>query len=182
MAEFSTKQKRVKEKAAKLINENCWNEDLQSYTQAAGSKDLDASLLMLINMGFLADQPTRSHRLIDAIQRRLSHNNGFLHRYLAEDDFGKTDNAFLICSFWLVEAMAHAGRKDEAKELFDKLLRCSNHLGLYSEDYDPHKHQLWGNFPQTRSHVGLINAAFALSPHFGHLYLDDNFGINDPRG
>jgi GH15 family glucan-1,4-alpha-glucosidase len=166
---------RVKHKASDVINKQCWDEDLASFTQAAGSKDLDASLLMLINMGFLSKRDSRSFQLLNAIRQHLSHSNGFLHRYKAKDDFGDTQNAFLICSFWLVEALALLGKKQEAHELFERLLTCSNHLGLYSEDVDPKTHELWGNFPQTYSHVGLINAAFSLSPHFGHLYLGDNF-------
>jgi len=79
------------------------------------------------------------------------------------DDFGETHNAFLICSFWLAEAHARLGNKREALDLFEKLLSRANHLGLYSEDIDPRTGALWGNFPQTYSHVGLINAAFALS-------------------
>jgi GH15 family glucan-1,4-alpha-glucosidase len=157
------------------MNTRCWNPDIGSFTQAADSRNLDASLLMLVNMGFLSKNDPRALQLVNAIRTHLSHNNGFLHRYTAEDDFGETHNAFLICSFWLVEALSHLGQKQEARQLFDRLLACSNHLGLYSEDVDPKTNELWGNFPQTYSHVGLINAAFSLSPHNGHLNLSEEF-------
>ncbi|MFW7379276.1 MAG: glycoside hydrolase family 15 protein [Oligoflexus sp.] len=167
--------RRLKKKAKEIMDSRCWNEEIGSYTQAAGTTELDASLLMLINMGFLGRNHPKAIKMIDAIRKDLSHGNGFLHRYRVQDDFGETNNAFLICSFWLVEALVHAGNPGEARELFEKLLACSNHLGLYSEDFDPQSGELWGNFPQTYSHVGLINAAFSLSPHSGHMYLGDNF-------
>lgn len=168
------KAHQLKIKARDIINSQCWSTSLGSFTQAAGSEDLDASLLMMVNMGYLKPDDPRALQLVNAIRSHLSHDSGFLHRYKATDDFGDTNNAFLICSFWLVEALAHLGKKDEARQLFERLLACSNHLGLYSEDVDPDTNELWGNFPQTYSHVGLINAAFTLSPHYGHLYLGED--------
>jgi pentatricopeptide repeat protein len=86
-----------------------------------------------------------------------------LLRYQAADDFGEPGNAFNICTFWYIDALAATGRIDEARELFEKMLDCRNHLGLLSEDLDPHTGELWGNFPQTYSMVGIINAARRLS-------------------
>ena len=163
----------LKEKISQYIFDHAWNSKVEGFTQAVGSDDYDASLLMMINMGFLDKEDPRAHRLVDDIMENLSHSSGLLHRYVAKDDFGSTENAFLICSFWLVEALARLDRRKEAMELLTQLLTYRNHLGLYSEDVDPKTGKLWGNFPQTYSHVGLINAVFALFPNRGSLYLDD---------
>ncbi len=163
----------LKEKISKYIDEFAWNEQSQSYTQAVGSEDFDASLLMMVNMGYLSKNDPKAHQLINKIMDNLSHANGLLYRYVASDDFGATNNAFLICSFWLVEALARLGRRSEAIRLLEKLMSYSNHLGLYSEDVDPNSGELWGNFPQTYSHVGLINAVFALYPDHGSLFLNE---------
>ena len=89
---------------------------------------------------------------------------GWLQRYSLNDGFGKPSVAFVICTFWLIEALAAAGRRDERKRIFDRIHGALSHLGLISEDYDPDEPRMWGNFPQTYSHVGLIHAAFAASP------------------
>ena len=88
---------------------------------------------------------------------------GWLHRYSLNDGFGKPSVAFVICTFWLIEALAATGRREEARAVFDRI-RALSPLGLLSEDYDPGVPRMWGNFPQTYSHVGLIHAAFAASP------------------
>lgn len=88
----------------------------------------------------------------------------WLRRYAADDGFGIPTSAFLICSFWLIEALARCGRTDEARAAMTQALSAMSPLGLLSEDYDPLKRRLWGNFPQAYSHVGLIHAAFAASP------------------
>jgi GH15 family glucan-1,4-alpha-glucosidase len=87
-----------------------------------------------------------------------------MYRYVSEDDFGIPENAFTICSFWYVSALARQkGREGEARALFERLLCCRNHVGLLSEDIDTKTGELWGNFPQTYSMVGLINCAISLS-------------------
>jgi len=161
--EVQAQSRKLRLAAEKILNERCWNEKVGAFTQAAGSEALDASMLMMINMGFLRPGDPRAKRHLSAIANGLATENGYLHRYVINDDFGETHNAFLICSFWLAEAHARLGNKREALDLFEKLLSRANHLGLYSEDIDPRTGALWGNFPQTYSHVGLINAAFALS-------------------
>ena len=93
----------------------------------------------------------------------LSVDGGLLRRYTVADDFGHMEAAFTVCTFWLVEALALIGRTDDARELFDRLLTLDNGLGLYSEDILPDTLEQSGNFPQTYTHVGLINAAFRLS-------------------
>ena len=96
------------------------------------------------------------------IERELS-DGPYVYRYKAADDFGEPAHAFLVCSFWLIDALAAIGRRERARELFERVLACRNHLGLLSEHVDRKSLELWGNFPQTYSHVGLINGAMRLS-------------------
>ncbi|MEO8606167.1 MAG: glycoside hydrolase family 15 protein, partial [bacterium] len=119
---------------------------------------LDASSLVLPEIGLLRSDDPRFHATIDVVGKRLM-KNGFVMRYAEADDFGKPSNAFLLCTFWYIDALASVGRRDEALELFNNLLGRRNHLGLLSEDIDPRTGELWGNFPQTYSQVGLILSA-----------------------
>jgi len=97
------------------------------------------------------------------MEKELQQAKGMFYRYKHEDDFGKPHTSFVICSFWFIEALARLGFVDEAMENFDHLLHFSNHLGLLSEHVNPNDGSQWGNFPQTYSHVGLLNAAFQIS-------------------
>jgi GH15 family glucan-1,4-alpha-glucosidase len=132
------------------------------FVESFGSDELDASLLLLERLHFVAADDPRYVKTVDAIGQRLI-RDGFLLRYAQPDDFGAPETSFLVCNFWYVEALAAIGRRDEARALFEKLLAIRNPLGLLSEDYDPKRGELWGNFPQTYSMVGLINAARSLS-------------------
>jgi GH15 family glucan-1,4-alpha-glucosidase len=123
---------------------------------------LDASSLVLPEIGLLSSADPRFHATLDVVGKRLM-KNGFVMRYAEADDFGKPSNAFLLCTFWYIDALASVGRRDEALELFNNLLTRRNHLGLLSEDIDPHTGELWGNFPQTYSQVGLVLSAMRLS-------------------
>lgn len=123
---------------------------------------LDASSLVLPEIGLLRSDDPRFHATLDAVGNRLM-KNGFVMRYAEADDFGRPSNAFLLCTFWYIDALVSVGRRDEALELFNNLLARRNHLGLLSEDIDPHTGELWGNFPQTYSQVGLILSAMRLS-------------------
>jgi GH15 family glucan-1,4-alpha-glucosidase len=116
-----------------------------------------------VHLGYFDPEDPRAARHVDAIRRGLSVDGGLLRRYAVPDDFGHMEAAFTVCTFWLVEALAIIGRTDEAKELFDRLLSLDNGLGLFSEDLLPDTYEQTGNFPQTYSHVGVINAAFRLS-------------------
>jgi GH15 family glucan-1,4-alpha-glucosidase len=144
---------------------NSWNAQRQSFVGHYGGDDLDASLLQMIRLRFLPAGDPKSISTIDAIRKDLS-LGGWLQRYSLNDGFGKPSVAFVICSFWLIEALAAAGRRSEASEIFERILEVTSPLGLLSEDYDPGEPRMWGNFPQTYSHVGLINAAFAASPQW----------------
>ena len=132
------------------------------FVESFGSDDLDASLLLLEGLRFVSADDPRFIKTVEAIGKTLM-RDGFLLRYAQPDDFGAPKTSFMVCNFWYVEALIAIGRKDEARELFEKLLAMRNPLGLLSEDLDPTRHELWGNFPQTYSLVGLINAARGLS-------------------
>jgi GH15 family glucan-1,4-alpha-glucosidase len=142
-----------------------WNDQLGSFTQAYGSPQLDASLLLLPQVGFLPPVDPRVRGTMVAIQRRLM-SDGFLLRYRSEeedDGLPAGEGAFLPCSFWLVDALALDGRHDEAVELFERLLDARNDLGLLAEEYDPRTGRLLGNFPQALSHIALVNSAITLA-------------------
>ena len=139
-----------------------WDEPQMSFTEAFGRPEMDASLLTMHDLGFLAADDPRFASTVAAIEKHLRRGK-HMFRYNAADDFGEPENAFNICTFWYIDALATIGRKDEARELFENMLTCRNHLGLLSEDIDPATHGLWGNFPQTYSMAGIINAAVRLS-------------------
>ncbi|MGE0666482.1 MAG: glycoside hydrolase family 15 protein [Sphingomonadales bacterium] len=150
------------DRIAAVILEKAWNAELNSFVSAFGGSDVDASLLLLREIGLVsADDPRflGTFALITATLRRGDH----LFRYSSADDFGLPRNAFTICTFWYIDALAAVGRPDEAREMFERALACRNHLGLLSEDIDTVTGELWGNFPQTYSLVGLILCAMHLS-------------------
>jgi len=154
--------KAIKQAMKKEILENAWNDKLGSFTQSYEKKYLDASNLLIPVLGLIDGKDPRVRKMTDAAEKQLKQGD-FVFRYINEDDFGKPETAFLICSFWLVDALALSGHKDEARKYFEKLLKCSNHLGLFSEDVHPESGQLLGNFPQAYSHVAVINSALLLS-------------------
>ncbi len=124
--------------------------------------DLDAALLVAPMVSFMDAQDPRIIGTVDAVQRRLAHGE-LIHRYLGEDGLSGDEGAFIICSFWLIEALARIGRADEAHELFQRMLDHRNDLGLLAEEFDMKNDWQLGNFPQAFSHIGLINAALTLS-------------------
>ncbi|MGI8862609.1 MAG: glycoside hydrolase family 15 protein [Gaiellaceae bacterium] len=162
-SELAERARSVERAAAEVLATRCWNDDVGALTQVAGESQLDAALLLAVHLGYLPPEDPRAISHVDAIRAALSVDGGLLRRYSSPDDFGMPAAAFTVCTFWLVEALAILGRTDEARELFDYLLSLHNGLGLYSEDILPDTLEQSGNFPQTYSHVGLINAAFRLS-------------------
>lgn len=144
------------------IMEEAWNTDLGTFADAFGGDRLDASLLLLADLGFVAPDDPRFVGTVEAIGRTLRHGDG-LFRYVTPDDFGAPETSFTICTFWYIDALASIGREHEARTLFETLLSRRNHLGLLSEDLEFETGEAWGNFPQTYSHVGLIMAAMRLS-------------------
>jgi GH15 family glucan-1,4-alpha-glucosidase len=149
------------------VCEKGYNKELGAFTQYYGSDLLDASVLMIPLVGFLPATDPRVVSTIEAVQRNLM-DHGFVLRYRTSDD-GAVDGltgregAFLACSFWLVDCLHMIGRRDEAEELFERLLALRNDLGLLSEEYDPQLGRQVGNFPQAFSLVSLINSAYRLT-------------------
>jgi GH15 family glucan-1,4-alpha-glucosidase len=149
--------------------ERAWNSRLNSLVSAFGGEDLDASLLCLREIGFLPDDDPRFLGTLAQIEKHLKHDR-FLHRYASADDFGAPEVAFNVCTFWYIDALAAVGRDAEARELFETMLAARNPLGLLSEDMSTDSRELWGNFPQTYSMVGLINSAMRLSKTWEEAY------------
>jgi len=151
------------------VCEKGYDAERNTFTQSYGSKELDASLLLIPQMGFLPPDDKRVIGTIEAIQRELSTSDGFVMRYpTAGEDAGVDglegdEGAFLACSFWLADDLAMIGRVDEARRLFEKLLGLRNDLGLLAEEWDPHLQRQVGNFPQAFSHVPLIDTALRLT-------------------
>ena len=125
-------------------------------------KTLDASLLLLNEFGFLPATDPRFISTVEQIGRTLARGD-FLLRYDEADDFGHPENAFLVCTFWYIQALAAIGRRDEARRRFERVLARRNAHGLLAEDIAYESGEQWGNFPQTYSMVGLINCAVRLS-------------------
>jgi GH15 family glucan-1,4-alpha-glucosidase len=141
---------------------NAWNESMQSFTSTFGGDRLDASLLLLAETQFLAPTDPRFASTVRAIESRLRRGD-FLLRYDEQDDFGMPETAFLVCTQWWVLALAALGETARARAIFEKLLEIRSPLGLLSEDVHPETLELWGNYPQTYSMVGLIQCAMRLS-------------------
>ncbi|MBF9000444.1 glycoside hydrolase family 15 protein [Vibrio nitrifigilis] len=146
------------------IDSNAFNKEIGSYTATWGGDTMDASLLLACSLGFVSGDDPKFIGTVEAIEQHLRPKGSkYIFRYVIEDDFGEPENAFTICSFWYIEALCAIGRCTEARELFEDLLQRRNHVGLLSEDLDPETGELWGNFPQTYSMVGIINCARMLS-------------------
>jgi alpha,alpha-trehalase len=140
-----------------------WNERAGAFTQAFGSEDLDASNLMLAITGFLAADDPRMKATIDATARRLTDERGLVYRYLSHDGLEGAEGTFVLCTFWLAHAQALAGDVEAATATFERALAAINDVGLLAEEVDPGSGEMIGNFPQAFSHVGLINAAWAIT-------------------
>jgi GH15 family glucan-1,4-alpha-glucosidase len=144
------------------VCEKGFSQKLNSFTQIYGSEQLDASLLLIPQVGFLPWDDPRIIGTIEAIEKNLM-VDGLVQRYRTEhtdDGLPPGEGVFLACSFWMVSALKMLGRVDEARELFERLLSLANDVGLLSEEYDPKSKRQVGNFPQALSHIALINAAF----------------------
>jgi GH15 family glucan-1,4-alpha-glucosidase len=139
-----------------------WNERAGAFTQTFGSEDLDASSLMLAITGFLAGDDPRMRATIDAIARRLTDERGLVYRYLSHDGLAGDEGTFVLCTFWLAQAQAIAGDVDAATATFERAMADINDVGLLAEEVDPGTGEMIGNFPQAFSHIGLINAAWAI--------------------
>ncbi|MDO8990681.1 MAG: glycoside hydrolase family 15 protein [Sideroxyarcus sp.] len=144
------------------ICQRAWCKQRGAFASTFEGDAMDASLLLLAEVGFLEAADPRFAATVEAVEKDLKHGD-FIFRYVEKDDFGEPENAFLVCTFWYVNALAALGRRDEARALFEKLLSHRNRHGLLAEHIDPKTGEQWGNFVQTYSMVGMINAAIRLS-------------------
>ncbi len=140
-----------------------WSEEANAFTQSFGSTDLDASNLMMATVGFLPPDDPRVLATIDATADRLTDDRGLVYRYRAHDGLEGEEGTFLLCTFWLAQALAVSGQVERAREVFERAAGFANDLGLLAEEIDPATGELLGNFPQAFSHIGLVNAAWAIS-------------------
>jgi len=145
------------------ILEHGWSEKAGAFTQAFGSEDLDASNLMLAITSFLPGDDPRMKATIDATAARLTDERGLVYRYLAHDGLVGEEGTFLLCTFWLAQAQAMAGEVEAATATFERAVAAINDVGLLAEEVDVGSGEMIGNFPQAFSHIGLINAAWAIS-------------------
>jgi len=145
-----------------VVDRRCWDAERGSFVATMDGDSLDASLLLLHELGFLAADDPRFAGTVDAIGRELRRGD-LIYRYIEPDDFGVPETAFLVCTFWYIDALADLGRRDEGRALFEKVLARRTRHGLLSEDLDPMTGEPWGNYVQTYSMVGLISAAIRLS-------------------
>jgi GH15 family glucan-1,4-alpha-glucosidase len=164
--------RRSREEVKEEILQRAWRPDLEAFTQSFGSDRLDAALLLMPLVGFLPADDERVVGTVAAIRRDLD-RDGLVERYRADEENVLVDGlppgegVFLPCSFWLAQVLALQGKRDEAVELFERLLSLRNDLGLLSEEYDPERRRLVGNFPQAFTHVALVDAALGLSERPG---------------
>lgn len=149
---------RIREKVLK----SAWNAGRGYFTASFGGDSLDAALLLLAQLGIVKADDPRFVATVEAIGRELKRGD-YVFRYVEEDDFGTPHNAFTLCTFWYIDALAQLGRREEARTLFEHMLARRTGTGLLSEHLDPATGELWGNFPQTYSMVGIIHSAMRLS-------------------
>jgi GH15 family glucan-1,4-alpha-glucosidase len=157
----------VREKIFADVMDKAFDRERNTFVQSYGARDLDASLLLIPQIGFLPPEDPRVHGTVAAIERELM-QDGFICRYPSRpgaDGLPPGEGVFLACSFWMANTLARIGRRDDAVALFERLLELRNDLGLLSEEYDPVAKRLLGNFPQAFSHTAIINTA----AHLGEL-------------
>jgi len=140
-----------------------WSERANAFTQSFGSDELDASNLMMALVGFLPADDPRVLATINAIDERLTDERGLVYRYRSHDGLEGEEGTFLLCTFWLAQALAKAGQPARARAVFERAAAFVNDVGLLAEEVDPVSGELLGNFPQAFSHIGLVNAAWAIS-------------------
>jgi GH15 family glucan-1,4-alpha-glucosidase len=156
--------RRRAEEIHEAISRRAWNQTLNAFTATMDGDTLDASLLLMPRVGFIGADDPRFIGTLEAIEKQLKHGD-FVYRYVERDDFGFPENAFLVCTFWYIEALAAMGgeRRERARALFEKVLSARNRHGLLAEDLDTRTLEQWGNLPQTYSMAGIIDCAIALS-------------------
>jgi GH15 family glucan-1,4-alpha-glucosidase len=154
---------KARETIRQEILEKGWSDKKQAFVQSFGAEALDATALLMPVLGFIDGKDPRMVSTIKAIEKELGAGDGLLYRYRSQDGISGTEGAFLLCSFWLVDALVFAGERQRAQQIFEKLLAWRNHVGLLPEEIDPETKAFLGNFPQAYAHIGLVNSAFYLS-------------------
>ncbi|MGH2695040.1 MAG: glycoside hydrolase family 15 protein, partial [Actinomycetota bacterium] len=154
---------KTRDEIGDAILQHGWNDRAKAFTQSFGSEELDASSLMIPIVGFLPAKDPRVLATIAAIEERLTDEHGLVFRYLSADGLEGEEGTFLLCTFWLAQAQALAGQVDKAKATFERAIAFANDLGLLAEEVDPETREMLGNYPQAFSHIGLVNAAWAIS-------------------
>jgi GH15 family glucan-1,4-alpha-glucosidase len=155
--------KQTQDQIHEVILTKGWSDKARAFTQSFGSEDLDASNLMLPLVGFLPPDDSRVLSTIDATEERLTDERGLVYRYRSHDGLDGEEGTFLLCTFWLSQALARAGQPARARTVFERAAIFLNDVGLLAEEVDPVSGDLLGNFPQAFSHIGLVNAAWAIS-------------------
>jgi len=153
----------TRDEIRRTILERGWSDKAQAFTQVFGSDDLDASNLMIPIVRFLPADDPRMLSTLRATAERLTDEHGLVYRYRAHDGLEGEEGTFLLCTFWLAQAWALAGEVERARETFERAAGFANDVGLLSEEVDPATRELLGNFPQAFSHIGLVNAAWAIN-------------------
>ncbi len=155
--------KQTQDQIREAILTKGWSDRANAFTQSFGSDDLDASSLMLPLVGFLPADDPKVLATINATEERLTDERGLVYRYRSHDGLDGDEGSFLLCTFWLAQALARAGRTTRARTVFERAAAFVNDVGLLAEEVDPVSRELLGNFPQAFSHIGLVNAAWAIS-------------------
>src|SRR6266702_979446 len=155
--------KRTRDEIWETVVRDGWNDEAGAFTQYVGSTALDASNLIMAIVGFLPADDPRMLATIDAVAERLTDRPGLVYRYRAHDGLEGEEGTFLLCTFWLAHALALAGQVQRARETFERAAAFVNDVGLLAEEVDAGTGELLGNFPQAFSHVGLVNAAWAIT-------------------
>jgi alpha,alpha-trehalase len=155
--------KRVRAEIHEAIVTNGWSDTAQAFTQSFGSDELDASNLMMVLVGFLPADDPRILATIDATEERLTDDRGLVYRYRSHDGLEGHEGTFLLCTFWLAHALALSDQPERARVVFERAAAFVNDVGLMAEEVDAETGELLGNFPQAFSHIGLVNAAWAIS-------------------
>lgn len=159
--EWATAHLNLRDHIHETICRDGWNEELGAFTQSYETNFLDASNLLIADLGFISGQDPRFQSTVAVTERELC-RNGLMYRYRNSDDFGEPSSAFTVCSFWMVKALVHARRRDDARVMFERLVKAANPHGLYGEDLDFETLRHLGNFPQAYSHLALIDCALLL--------------------
>ncbi len=162
LPERAVKWRAYADQIAATITQSAWHSKLNTFAASFGGDQADAGLLLMAEVGFLDPDDPRFTATLSHVERELR-RGAHMFRYVNDDDFGAPKTAFNICTFWYIDALARCGRSAEARELFESMLASRNSFGLLSEDIEPRSGELWGNYPQTYSLVGIINAATKLS-------------------